>query len=40
METRPSRARGEKARALLVSCARTVVGQCLEILGIESLEKM
>jgi arginyl-tRNA synthetase len=29
-----------KARALLVACARKVVGQCLEILGIEPLEKM
>jgi len=28
------------ARALLVSCSRKVVGQCLDLLGIEPLEKM
>lgn len=28
------------ARALLVACARKVVGQCLDLLGIEPLEKM
>ncbi|MBI3724232.1 arginine--tRNA ligase, partial [bacterium] len=29
-----------EARALLVGCARKVVGQCLDLLGIEPLEKM
>jgi arginyl-tRNA synthetase len=29
-----------KARALLISCAKKVIAQCLDLLGIEALEKM
>ncbi len=30
----------KRARALLVLCAKKVIGQCLDLLGIEALEKM